>query len=736
MDNKILRVLIIDNSPDDAEFVTEALRQGQYHLKTQRVDTHSQLDAALSSGAWDVIFADSAVIDLKLAAITTALRTHKSDAPLFVAAPTLDSQTAQHAMSHGACDVFLKGDWSRLLPALARELRVHQDRRAYRELKETSQQLEQRYRAMIESSQEAVCYCHDGMYVDANPAYLALFGYANPEELKGVPLLDAINQGDRSRLKSLLQQSSTLDNPVELLAVKKDGTVFPVEIALSPINIADEACTQITLADISRRKALEQKLELLRRRDPLTGLCNKRSFMAELGVCLAQAQTEATACSLLTLELCQLREINDSFGHAACDRLLLTLARQLQKLSGERDLLARTGGGQFAVLLRGLTPEESARAESGYQLLARKFTFTDNGKRFDFKFAISLVALDASVSDANTLLTDTFKTALRSIDSARAPAPAVSPAPHRPDNTPTLEFITEVKSDLATTPAANQVAAETEPDAKTEPPAEPRPDNIDEPSELPWKKELEHALEHNKLALYFQPIINLVAEPHEYYETVLYLESPSGDFIPASEFMPTALACGFAGKIDRWVASRAVDVLAKQAKRATLFITLSSSAFGDSVLLAALQQQMRTHGVKPDRLIVQIDASLIVCQEKPSAAFAQVLKKIGIGIAIDNLDPETVGHQGVWDIGSRIAKINCTDLPQLQQTVASVRAKHVTAIVKNVVEAEIFSALWTQKVDYVQGDYLSPPTPEPDYNFEGDEELSSESAAPNWRING
>lgn len=729
MDKTILRVLIIDNSPDDAELITDALRPGQYLLKTQRVDTRHQLETVLDSGDWDVVFAESAVTDFSLTAIAAVLRAHQTDVPMLISARKLDSQTAQFAMSHGACDVFLKGDWSRLLPALARELRVNQERRAHRELKETLQQLEQRYRAIIEGSQEAVCYCHDGMYVDANPAYLALFGYANLDELKGVPLLDAVDKGESSRLKSLLQHSSTTDKPVEFLAVKKDATKFPVEIALSPINIAGESCTQIVFVDLSKRKALEQKLEFLRRRDPLTGLCNKRTFTQDLGVCLQQTPTAKNTNSLLTLELCQLREINDSFGHAACDRLLLTLARQLQKLSGERHLLGRIGGGQFAVLLRGLTLDESAREKTAYEQLTCKFAFTDHGKQFEFKFALNLMPFDANARDANTLMTEAFKSALRSVELAQAPVADVATALSPSVSGPGIESISEIKTDLSTVPAANQ--------AEAEPVVDPEPGKPELSPELPWKQELEHALESNKFALYFQPIINLVAEPREYYETVLYLESPNGDFIPASDFMPTALACGFAGKIDRWVASQAVNILAKQVKRATLFITLSSSAFSDSVLLAALQQQLKLNGVKPNRLIVQMDASIIVSHAKPARAFAQVLKKIGIGIAIDDLGPKTVDHPGIWDLGGQFAKINCTDISDLQKTVASVRTQHMTTIVKDVVEAEIFSALWTQNVDYVQGDYICPPTPEPDYNFAGEQELTSASdTAPNWRING
>lgn len=730
MDNNILRLLIIDHSPDNAEQVTQLLRDAGFLLKTQRIHSLAQLDPALKDSCWDAVIADCAVPKLGLTIIAAALKTSGLNAPLLAVANRLDGDDAQRIMDQGARDVFVKGDWGRLIPALTREIKVSANHRENEIIKETLNQLERRYRAIIEGSQEAVCYVHDGMYVDANRAYVTMFGFSNVEQLKGVPLLDAIDKNDRTRFKKFLQNSSATDKPTEFGAIRKDGTNFPVEVAASPLSIGGESCFQIAVSDVSQRKTLEHKIEQLRRRDPLTGLCNKKTFLQELGKLRGSTGNPGGANSLLTLELRQLREINDNIGHAACDRLLLTLARQIQKQTDQGHLLARVGGGQFAILARDLPSDGVAQLRRTYERLAQSFAFTENGARLEVNLALGDAAIEAPMDNAAALLINTFKAALN----AFAPPPSTSGAATAPsaiEQTVSEIPVAHTGVVLEIAPAANQ--AET--DAQV-PLARPSADTVEPPANLPWQKELERAFTDRKLAMYFQPIINVLGKPREIYEAVLFLESADGELIPASDFMATALACGLASKIDRWIASSAVDTLA-QGTRASICVSLSPSAMNDTMLVTALQRHLKATGVNPERLCVQIDASMLSDQGIKAKAFAQLIKKMGARIAIDNFNPTLINESVIRELECDTLKISCVDTADLQKQLSAARSLRTTIIAKEVSDAETLSALWTQHVDYVQGDYLCPPTPEPDYKFESEHELSSDNhAAPNWRISG
>lgn len=734
VDNNILRLLIIDNSPDDAEQVTQLLRGAGFLLKTRRINTLAQLEPALDEMSWDVVIADCAVPNLGLPAITGALQTRGKNIPLLAIARQLDANDAQRVMDQGARDVFMKGDWGRLVPALAREMKVSADHHESETIKDALQQLESRYRAIIEGSQEAVCYVHDGMYVDANRAYVTTFGYSDAEELKGVPLLDAIDKNDRSRFKNLLQNSSGTDKATEFLAVRRDGACFPVEVAVSPISIGGESCIQIVVSDVSRRKALEQKLEQLRRRDPLTGLCNKQTFLQELSKHPGSTETGNGVSGLLTLELCRLREINDTIGHAACDRLLLTLARQIQKQTDKRHLLARAGGGQFAIFVRDLPADGVDELRRAHEHLAKSFTFTENGARQDLKLALGFATIDSPVDNTAVLLANTFKAALNAFEPpAISSNPKMAPTAIEPTlpKTPVAELAVATTLEPETTSAANQTEVETQPAAN------PDPETVETHADHPWREKLEQAFTDQKFAMYFQPIINVLGKQRDIYEAVLFLESTEGELVPASEFMPMALECGLASRIDRWVTSSAVDVLAQRAKNASVLVSLSASAMSDTMLLTALQRHLKASSVNPKRLCVQIDASSLADQGIKAKAFAQMIKKIGARIAIDNFDPSNIDESVIRDVAPDTLKICCVDTTDLQKNLGAARSLKKEIIAKAVSDAGTLSALWAQNIDYIQGDYVCPPMPEPDYSFDSDHELSSDNnTTPNWRLSG
>ncbi|MEN9871592.1 MAG: hypothetical protein RLZZ171_2584 [Cyanobacteriota bacterium] len=130
--SKLLRVLIIEDSEDDAELLAIALENGGYQVIHQRVDTRADLETALSNKPWDIVLADYSMPQFSAIAALEILKEQQLDLPFVIVSGKIGEDTAVAAMKAGAHDYLIKGKLSRLLPAVERELREAIFREEYR----------------------------------------------------------------------------------------------------------------------------------------------------------------------------------------------------------------------------------------------------------------------------------------------------------------------------------------------------------------------------------------------------------------------------------------------------------------------------------------------------------------------------------------------------------------------------------------------------------------------------
>jgi len=213
----------------------------------------------------------------------------------------------------------------------------------------------------------------DGCFKSVNPAFERILGYRQ-EDMVGRPFLDFVHPDDRERTE---REAAALADGISTVQFQnryfdKDGEVHWIEWASVPI--PEEEIIYGVARDVTERKALELELEQLSRRDPLTGLLNRRSFDETLESQLAYTRRYGRGGALLVVDLDRFKQINDQYGHAAGDEALRQVARVLgdnlrQTDTVARDpdgLAARLGGDEFALLL----PEaDEAGAEAAAERL-------------------------------------------------------------------------------------------------------------------------------------------------------------------------------------------------------------------------------------------------------------------------------------------------------------------------------------------------------------------------------
>ena len=207
---------------------------------------------------------------------------------------------------------------------------------------------------VFDNAAEAIIVTDEaGLIVQVNPAFSMITGYAANEVLgKAVSIL----KSSQHPPEFFVDMWQTLKNDGrwqgEVWNRRKNGELFVVWMSVSRITGSGEAARYVaTLTDITRRKELEEELRHRAYHDPLTDLPNRALFGDRLRVALLQAQRHGRPFALCFIDLDYFKPVNDKFGHAAGDDLLVETAGRLRNCVRAADTIARLGGDEFAAIL-------------------------------------------------------------------------------------------------------------------------------------------------------------------------------------------------------------------------------------------------------------------------------------------------------------------------------------------------------------------------------------------------
>jgi len=251
-----------------------------------------------------------------------------------------------------------------------------------REAAEALVRSEARFRQLFEQSVD-ILVVHDGegRILDCNPQACRSLGYDRDEMLAlnikdlDANLLSREERRDQEKDGGTLWQRALAGDPEVLSRVvrtrirRKDGSTFPAEVRVGRVDfgVTGERAILASTRDVTERRLLEEKLEHLALHDPLTGLPNRRLFDDRLRQALARTHRTGGQVAVLFLDLDGFKKINDSLGHEAGDRVLVTVAERLRYCLRPEDTAARLGGDEFVVLLEGASRGEGLRVAERIQ---------------------------------------------------------------------------------------------------------------------------------------------------------------------------------------------------------------------------------------------------------------------------------------------------------------------------------------------------------------------------------
>ncbi len=212
--------------------------------------------------------------------------------------------------------------------------------------------------SVYENSLEAIMITDtDGRITRVNPAFTQVTGYS-AEEIVGRDV--SILHSDRhdaafyEAIEQRLQQQGFWKG--EIWSRRKSGEVYPQQTSISISLGCDRKVHHhiVQFTDISEQKRYQEHIQHLALYDPLTDLPNRRLFQERLDQALRESRRKENATALLYIDLDNFKMVNDTFGHATGDKLLLELTGRLRNMIRETDTLARLGGDEFTVILHAL----------------------------------------------------------------------------------------------------------------------------------------------------------------------------------------------------------------------------------------------------------------------------------------------------------------------------------------------------------------------------------------------
>ncbi len=239
---------------------------------------------------------------------------------------------------------------------------------------------EKRYRNLFASSPDPIYITSiDGAFVDVNKAFVELFGYAK-EEIMALPAGALyVHTEDRRAFRAAIENEGFVAG-YPLTLRRKDGAHLRC-LLTSIVEDSPDGTGRVyqgILRDVTELLRQQEKLEYLATHDPLTGLLTRGALDEVMKLEVARAVRNLERLAVFYLDLDKFKEVNDTLGHAAGDRLLQEVAVRLRESLRASDAVARLGGDEFVALLPGIESPRDAEIAAEKLLRALREAFRVN----------------------------------------------------------------------------------------------------------------------------------------------------------------------------------------------------------------------------------------------------------------------------------------------------------------------------------------------------------------------
>lgn len=263
-----IRVLMVEDSEDDALLMLRALEKGGYEPEYRRVETAEAMRDGLAAEAWDLILCDYKMPRFDGLKALALYKEAGLDIPFILVSGTVGEEIAVEVIKAGAHDYIMKDKMARLVPAVQRELRDARLRLEHKKTEEALRESNERYRHLFALESDAILLIDNetGRILEANRAAAELYGYGREELLtkRNTELSAEPEETRRVTEETPIAADQVVKIPLRHHR-KKDGTIFPVEVTGRFFYWKDRSVHIASIRDITERRRAEEEIVRARR---------------------------------------------------------------------------------------------------------------------------------------------------------------------------------------------------------------------------------------------------------------------------------------------------------------------------------------------------------------------------------------------------------------------------------------------------------------------------------------
>jgi len=669
-------MIVMTRHQDHVEAINKTLRNAGHAVHLSWLPDASDLGDALTQIAPEMllIFGDEGIVDLPVA---MEFRSRFApEVPVLIVSRTLDEPAIAAALELGAQDAVSLADLGRLVRVVGRELKAHRLERSLSSTLSSVREYQRQLNDFMQGSTDAIAQVQEGIIVDANPAWLELFGHESTDSLAGTPLMDAFDADSHAALKGALVaclKGKWSNHALRVAAGLPDGTSMSIELHLAAGELDGEPCVRVSVASGGRdRREIEKKLTDAVQRDPSTGFLRRRYFLEEVRRILA-VPPRGGVRYFAYIEPDKYENILAEVGVLTGEVFLVEFAQRLRELLQPGDVAGRFAGNGFMVLVhRGNDRDVVAWGEH----VARKI----GGHLFQVEDSSLSTTCTVGVGPIPPSLTDPSGPASDAFNANRRGRDLGGNRVHTLEHTDTLLKLQD--------------------------------------RDQMWTKRIKSALMENRFRLVQQPIASLLGDERSMFDVLVRMLDEQGDEVLPSEFMPAAERNDLMKNIDRWVIGASMSFCASR-RPGSLFVRLSKATLSDPSLVVWLSNQLRTSRIDPSHIVFQVREDVASQRLREAAALHAKLKEIGFRFAIEGFgggrDTEALLSRLKPDFakipGSLIQGLATDQEKQARakELVEMARGTGATTIAERVEDANTMAVLWQLGVEFIQGYFVNAP---------------------------